>query len=484
MNARRWAAAAACLLLAHCATVPGPQEIARQREQVRAAREHGQQGYRESQAIVRRVDAGAGGGGGDFLQRHLDVEAAVSGAPLVGGNAVHLLADGPATYEAMERAIRAARHYVRMETYIFDDDEIGNLFADLLIEKSRAGVDVAVAVDAVGTLATPDELFARMREAGVKVLAFNPVNPLAARGGWAVNRRNHRKVLVVDGRVGFLGGINVSDVYASSPAGSSGGSSGRGAGSSRDGGDGNGDGAGGPRQSPDRSAPWRDTHVEIRGPAVAEIESVFEAGWREQDGPPLTVRGYLGGRPREQGPLTVRILANQPGAGDSYAIYLTLMSAISSAQQSIGVTMAYFVPDPAFVRALEDAARRGVDVVLVLPGFSDSSLVFHAGRSHYGELMRAGVRIYERRDALLHAKTVVIDGVWSTVGSSNMDWRSFALNHEINAVVLGREFGAQMQALLQRDVAASRRIDPRQWERRPVSDRLMEAFARIFERWL
>src|SRR5690606_3473421 len=172
-----------------------------------------------------------------------------------------------------------------------------------------------------------------------------------------------------------------------------------------------------------------------------------------------------------QGDLAVRILANQPDRSDGYTVYLTLMSAFESAQTSIHITMAYFVPDPAFIEVLMNAARRGVDVVLVLPGFSDSSLVFHAGRSHYEDLLEAGVKIYERRDALLHAKTVVVDGVWSTVGSSNMDWRSFALNHEINAVILGEEFGAQMQALFREDVAASRRIDRRQRERRPISDR-------------
>lgn len=474
MTWRRAGAVAACLLLAHCATVPSPQEIAQQREQVRRAYEYGERGYRESRAIIGRVQ---GQDGRDFLQHHLEIEAAVSGVPLAGGNQVRLLADGPATYAAMQRAITAARRYVRMETYIFDDGQVGQLFADLLIAKSRSGVDVAVAVDAVGSLATPEAVFERMREAGVKVLVFNPVNPMAG-SGWAINRRNHRKVLVVDGEIGFVGGINVSDVYTSSPSGSNGSS-----GSSGSSGSGRAAGGAGEGAAQGGGLPWRDTHVEIRGPAVAQIDAVFEAGWREQQGPPLAQRAHLAVAPSHE-PLFVRILANQPGAGDSYAIYLTLMSAIASARKSIWVTMAYFVPDPAFVQALADAAARGVDVVLVLPGFSDSSLVFHAGRSHYTSLLKAGVQIYERRDALLHAKTIVVDGVWSTVGSSNLDWRSFALNHEINAVILGEEFGAQMQALFREDVAASRRIDPRQWERRPISDRLMEAFSRLFERWL
>ncbi len=156
-----------------------------------------------------------------------------------------------------------------------------------------------------------------------------------------------------------------------------------------------------------------------------------------------------------QGDTVVRIVANDPDSEDGYAVYLTLMSAFESAQRSIHVTMAYFVPDPAFVQSLAQAAERGVDVVLVLPGFSDSAVVWHAGRSHYAALLKAGVKIYERRDRLLHAKTMVVDGVWSTVGSSNMDWRSFGLNYEINAVVLGPTFGSEMEALFALDRQAS-----------------------------
>ncbi|MFQ6712298.1 phospholipase D-like domain-containing protein, partial [Bordetella pertussis] len=205
--------------------------------------------------------------------------------------------------------------------------------------------------------------------------------------------------------------------------------------------------------------------------------------WLRQTGAPLG-----GGAVRlsvpAPGDLHVRILANEPNERDGYTVYLTLMSAFESARQSIHITMAYFVPDPAFVRVLADAARRGVDVALVLPGFSDSSLVWYAGRSHYQALLDAGVKLYERRDALLHAKTAVVDGVWSTVGSSNMDWRSFALNYELNAVIVGARFGAEMEALFERDRAAAVPIDPRNWADRGADDRFMEAFSRLFERWL
>ncbi|MEI2414882.1 phospholipase D-like domain-containing protein [Orrella sp. JC864] len=474
MTAGRWAGAAvACLVLACCATVPSPRELSEQRAQVRAAQQYGSQGYRESRDIVARAGPAHGQ---DFLRYHLQVEQAVSKQPLTPGNQVRLLTDGPATYRAMQQAIARARHYIRLETYIFDDDEVGQLFADLLIERARQGVDVAVMVDAVGTLTVGQRLFERMRQAGIPVVVFNPVNPLRARAGWSPNERSHRKILVADGEVGFLGGINVSGVYASSAL--AGGS----AGSGSAGGSGGSGSLHGRTPSSDQ-APWRDTHIEIRGPAVARIDEVFMDGWLEQGGPPLAVRQRLA-PPGEQGPLHVRILANQPGEQDGYSVYLTLMSAIQSAQRSIHVTMAYFAPDPAFVQALEDAARRGVDVVLVLPGFTDSALVLHAGRSHYAGLLRAGVKIHERRDALLHAKTLVVDGVWSTVGSSNLDWRSFALNHEINAVILGADFGAQMEAVFRQDVQAAEPVTLEQWQARGLGQRFMEGFSRLFERWL
>ena len=215
---------------------------------------------------------------------------------------------------------------------------------------------------------------------------------------------------------------------------------------------------------------------------MAQLEEVIRAGWESQSKDPIKGGDAYVAPP--SGKTSVRILANQPDRSDGYTVYLTLMSAFESAQQSIHITMAYFVPDPAFIDVLTSAARRGVDVVLVLPGFSDSSLAFHAGRSHYTELLDAGVKLYERRDALLHAKTAVVDGVWSTVGSSNMDWRSFALNYEINAVVLGPDFAAEMEALFQRDVADSVAITPEAWQARGVDDRYMEFFSRMFERWL
>ncbi len=466
-RAMRASALACCAaLLAACASVPDAQERAARKAQVGLSADASQASYRRGHDIA----ADPRNARNDFLARHLAVEEAVSGAPLLAGNRVRLLADGPGTYQAMLRSIAQARRYVHMETYIFEDDAEGARFAEALIAARNRGADVALMVDAVGTIKTPDALFQRLRDAGVQVAVFNPISPVnGSRAGWSPNQRNHRKVLVVDGKVGYLGGINVSAVYASSPASGSGASGGVGSGVDA-------------KRTDAQAAPWRDTHLQIEGPAVAQLEAVIRDGWQSQAKEPLRGGGTAIAPP--VGPTRVRILANQPDRSDGYTVYLTLMSAFESAQRSIHITMAYFVPDPAFVDVLAAAAQRGVDVALVLPGFSDSSLVFNAGRSHYGKLLKAGVKIYERRDALLHAKTAVVDGVWSTVGSSNMDWRSFALNYEVNAVVLGPEFAADMEALFQRDVTESVRITPEAWRARGVDDRFMEFFSRMFERWL
>ncbi|AHV93608.1 phospholipase D family protein [Bordetella holmesii 30539] len=237
------------LWLTGCATVPGPQALQERRQQAALSAASAQSSYLKGRRVVARVtDTGEQA---DFLGRHLAVEGAIAGTALVAGNHVRLLADGRATYEAMLRAISRARAYIHMESYIFDEGEAGEAFAEALIAARQRGVPVAVMVDAVGTLDTPESLFDRLRAAGVQVLVFNPVNPGHSRKGWSPNQRNHRKLLVVDGEVGFLGGINVSDVYAS--------------GSSL--------GQGEPGQ-----APWRDTHLEIRGPAVTQIEGVLLAG--------------------------------------------------------------------------------------------------------------------------------------------------------------------------------------------------------------
>ena len=450
------AGAAMLLLLGACSSFP--RIVPDMARSARAPQIEGARGPL-SAARSKAILDGLGGAAGptDVLSRHLALEQAISDSPLLGGNKVELLQDGPSTYRAMFAAIDAARDHINMETYILEDDEVGRRFADALIAKQQQGVQVNLIHDGVGTLATPAEFFTRLADAGVKVLEFNPVNPLGAKAGWDVNQRDHRKLLVVDGKTAFLGGINISSVYSS-------GSFSRGA----------------------RSAPggpgWRDTDLQIDGPVVAELQKLFLETWARQQGEPLPARTYFPAL-APQGKEVVHAIGSTPD--DPYSlIYATLISAIDAAQREVLLTNAYFVPDPQLRAALTAAVARGVDVKLVLPSRTDSALVFHAGRSYYDELLSAGVRVYERKDVVLHAKTALIDGVWSTVGSTNLDWRSFLHNQELNAVVLGAAFGQRMRAAFDADLAQSDEVTLAQWQQRSVDLRVKEMFARLWEYWL
>jgi cardiolipin synthase len=450
-------AVALCLmLLAGCSSIPimVPDMAMQPSRPVRLEGEQGPLTAEQSKAILARLEKH--GDETNIFDKHLALESEIVGSPLVTGNKVELLIDGPATYDAMFAAIEDAHDHINMETYIIEDDEIGQRFSALLIAKQRSGVQVNLMYDSVGSLATPETFFAPMRESGINVLEFNPVNPLMTRKGWQVNRRDHRKLLIVDGQVAFVGGINISSVYSS---GSFGGS-----------------------KNSDGTQPWRDTHLRLAGPVVGEFQKLFMDAWNNQVGAPLATLDYFPdtGSPGKE---IVRAIGSSPE--ETYSqIYVTLLSAINSAETQIFLTNAYFVPDPQLLTALKEAVQRGVDVRLLLPGKTDSALVFYASRSYYDEMLSAGVKIYERQDALLHAKTALIDGVWSTIGSTNLDWRSFTNNHEVNAVLLGQEFGAQMQAMFEKDIASSRLITLEAWRKRSLAARIMEQAARVWSRWL
>jgi cardiolipin synthase len=455
---------AALMGLQGCAILPDAQRdrAAPHAQQVEFEGARGPVSVAKSDAIV--VGLEGKGGASDVLDKHLAYEQAVNAdSPLVLGNKLTLLQNGPATYQAMIAAIRAARDHINLETYIFDDDEIGGQFADLLLERQAAGIQVNLIYDSVGGLMTPAAFYERLRAGGIQVLEFNPVNPAAGnKSEWLLNNRDHRKLLVIDGRIAFTGGINFTDVYSSSPLGRRGRER--------------------PGKPPDASAGWRDTHIQIEGPVVAEFQKLFMDTWARQKGEPLVAKNYFPAI-TAQGNEIVRAIGSTPDDPDSL-IYLTLMSAISHAERKVHLTIAYFAPDPQLRKALIDAAGRGVDVKLVLPGFSDSGPIFHLGRSHYTELLRGGVRIYERSGGIMHAKTACIDGVWSTIGSTNLDWRSFLHNDEINAVILGRGFAAQMETMFAQDLAESEAITLVQWQRRSPLLRLKEQMARIAAYWL
>jgi len=450
--------AVAALVMAGCSSLPTvvPDMERRSSRPVQLAGARGPLSAQQSRDVLARLKIR--GEETSIFDRHLALEEEVAGSPLTTGNKVALLVDGPAAFQAMFDAIGRARDHIHMETYIVEDDEVGRKFAAALVERQSHGVQVTLVYDSVGSIAAPAAFFKQLRDNGVRVLEFNPVNPLTAARGWEVNQRDHRKLLVVDGRVAFVGGINISSVYSGS--------------SFRD----------ASKRRPEGGAPWRDTHLRLEGPVVAEFQKLFLATWEKQKGEALPPRNFFP-PPASKGTEVVRAIGSSPDEPYSQ-IYATLISAIDSAETSAHLTNAYFVPDPQLVASLKDAAARGVDVKLIVPGSTDSWLVFHAGRASYADLLAGGVKIYQRRGALLHSKTAIIDGVWSTVGSTNLDWRSFLHNDEVNAVVLGQEFGAQMQALFDADLAASDPVTAESWTRRPLADRAMEIAARLWEYWL
>jgi cardiolipin synthase len=466
----------ASVLIAGCASLPDVQPWFNSSGTSKPPSIVGSRGPLSPERAARVLARLQSTGAPDLLARHLAIEEEVAGRPLTVGNSATLLRDGPASYAAMFDAIESARDHVNIEFYIIEGEEVGQRFSDVLLRKAAEGVSVNLIYDSVGSSGTPAEYFQRLRAGGVRVLEYNPVNPLKARGGWRVNNRNHSKLVIVDGRVAFTGGINISDVYASGSAAAHSGSSG-----SRASGGASGLNLGS-RPSGSANIGWRDTNVRIQGPAVEQLQRLFLDTWIAQEGEVLPARNWYPGVKRE-GDLPVRVIASGPDDAVP-SIYVALLSAIAHAEKSVHITMAYFVPDPQTIDLLKRAAARGVDVTLVLPSYTDFWAVFHAGRSHYAELMQAGVKIYERQQALLHSKTIVIDGVWSTVGSSNMDFRSFLHNQELTAVILGWEFGRQMESMFEDDMRGSVRIDTEQWERRPVNVRMKEWFGRIWQYWL
>jgi cardiolipin synthase len=401
-----------------------------------------------------------------LLDRHLRVEQAVAGTPLTAGNSTELLRDGDGTFAAVFEAIEQARHHINLEYYTLEDVEFsGRRLSDLLLEKRSAGVAVNVIYDSYGSSNTPGEFFERLKAAGVNLLEFHPVNPLeAVAEGYSPNDRNHRKIAIVDGTAAIVGGVNLATYYQSKTPGS--GSSGEPADASET-----------PRK--DEPEDWRDLSMRIEGPAVAQLQGLFLGHWRSEGGPLIDQTGFYP-KQRTAGDQVIRIIGSSPQQ-DYSRYYLTLISAIRSAEQRIWLTTAYFVPTFEEKHALIAAAERGVDVRLMLPAVSDASQAVAVAHSHYGDLLEAGVRIFEVEHVILHSKTVTIDGVWSAIGSSNFDHRSVLFNDEVEAIVLGRKTASGLEKVFEQDQATAREITPGEWERRPVTDRITDFFQRTLQ---
>jgi cardiolipin synthase len=374
---------------------------------------------------------------------------ALTAAPVSTGNTARLLINGDQIFPAYLGAIRGATETVNLLTYAYWRGDIAVEVADALCERTQAGVECNVLVDAVGAARMEKELVRRMEDAGVTVSRFRPPKPYALR---RVTNRTHRKLLIVDGRLGFTGGVGIAEEWT------------------------------GNAEDPDH---WRDTHVEVEGPVVRGLQGAFAENWLEATGRVLAGERYLPDlEPREGEGAPMQVMRSSAGVGDTNAEALYFL-AVSAAAETVDLTSAYFAPRPAFTRALTEAADRGVKLRLLVPGpHIDKELVRTAGRASYGELLEAGVQIFEYQPTMLHAKTLVVDGVWASVGSINFDNRSFGLNDEATLCVESKRFAGELEEAFQTDLDHSKEIDAERWRKRSPWLRSREAASRLVRREL
>jgi cardiolipin synthase len=359
------------------------------------------------------------------------------GPALLPGNRVQALVNGDEIFADMLQAIRGAQKSITFEMYIYWRGTIGDEFTAALAERARAGVKVHVLIDALGSQKIDEAVIERMKEAGARVELYNPVrwHTLAR-----MNNRTHRKIMVVDGRIGYTGGVGIGDEWR------------------------------GDARNP---AEWRDTHFRLEGPAVAQMQAAFMENWIEVTGEVLHGAEYFP-ELAPAGASGAQFFVSSPGGGGESAQFLYLMS-IAAAGRSIQLSAAYFVPDNNEVRQLVAARARGVRVQLIVPGgVTDSALVRRASRSTWGELLRAGVEIYEYQPTFFHVKVMTVDGLWVSVGSTNFDTRSFSTNDEANLNIYDRAFAQAQEKIFAADLARSRRVTLEEWEGRPLLERLWE----------
>jgi cardiolipin synthase A/B len=363
---------------------------------------------------------------------------AYASAPIVGGNSVDFLLNGEQIFPAQLAAIRGAKRTISYAQYYYEDGPVSREIAEALAERCRAGVGVNVLLDAFGTLYMPSEYVDLMKASGCHVAFFRPLYRVWP--GARTNNRNHRRILVADGRVAVTGGSGVSRKWM-------------------------GDG---------RTADhWRDTDVRIEGPVVTYLQGAFAENWLETTGEVLGGDAYFPAPLPPKGQVYAQIVRSSPSGG-SFAMYTALLLAIASARRSIMVTNPYFVLDEKMTEALLSAHAKGAKVAVLVPGKIDHNLVRQASRAQFGDMLKAGIEIYEYRAALLHAKTMVIDGVWATVGSTNLDNRSFALNDELNVIVYSPAVSQRLERIFQDDLQHSRRVTYESWKKRPWWDKFLE----------
>jgi len=359
-----------------------------------------------------------------------------------GGNSTTLLLNGDQIFPAQLDAIRSARVTISYAQYFYEEGPIGREIAEALAERCGAGVRAHILLDGFGALAMPAAYRETMTQAGCEVATFRPLSPLTLLGVFGFgrdNKRNHRRILVVDGKIGFTGGSGVSPKWM-------------------------GDGR--------MKGHWRDTDIRLEGPIVSRLQGAFVENWLEATGNVLGGDSYFPPLPR-RGSVSAQVVRSSPEGG-GFSMYTMFLLAMSSARRSIYITNPYFLPDGRMTRVLAEAPRRGVRVVVLLPGAIDNNIVRHASRSQFGPLLEAGVEIYEYQAGLLHAKTMTVDGIWATIGSTNLDTRSFALNEELNAVLYDKDVAGRLEKIFADDLTYSRKVDYARWRGRGFFNRLLE----------
>jgi cardiolipin synthase len=368
------------------------------------------------------------------------------GPPLEGGNSVVTLVNGDRIFPAMLEAIRAAKKTITFETYVYWSGDVGAAFTEALSEKAQQGVKVHAIIDPIGSDRIDHKYLQTMKDAGVEYVLYHGLRWYDLSSTQRLNNRTHRKLLVVDGEVGFTGGVGIADEWK---------------GDAQD------------------DKHWRDTHYMLRGPAVAQLQAAFVDNWMETTGRVLHGEDYF---PKldQPGPLFAQVFKSS-SSGGSESMELMYLLSIAAAQKNIRLASAYFVPDKLTTQALVDARKRGVVVQIIVPGPKiDMKVVRGASRARWGELLKAGVELYEYMPTMYHVKQMIVDDAWVSIGSANLDNRSFRLNDEANLNVLDGAFAAEQIKVFDADLLKCRRITYERWKKRPPGDQIWDSFLSLF----
>jgi cardiolipin synthase len=370
---------------------------------------------------------------------------AYTDAPIVGGNRVEILLNGDQTFPVMLRDIKSARSTITFAQYLYEAGSISHDFARAFAERCRAGVQVHILIDSQGSGKIPGDIPAIMEDAGCQVKFFRRVEAPQIFLPWKLlkyNYRNHRRVLVIDGRIGFTGGYGISEAWT-------------------------GDGR--------TENHWRETNARVEGPIVKYLQAAFMESWLEATGTLLGGDAYFPAL-ETRGKVSAQMVKSSP-IGGSFQNYMLFLLSISAAKKSILITNSYFIPDDTMIEALLKAAARGVRVVVLVPGKIDHEITYRASRSNYGRMLLGGIQIFEYMAALMHAKTMVVDGVWASVGSTNFDNRSFALNEELNLTVYDAGLARRLEAAFEEDLSYASKISYEEWNSRGIGERIFEWFS-------